>query len=79
MLFRSLIEGEIATDQVANLAFWYPDKYLNGDPTTRWVPSLVCLRTMLEYVGFVIQQEVVYADNGVRGRAFITAGVDDDE
>lgn len=69
----AIVEGEVATDQVANLAFWYPKTYLNGDPTTRWVPSLECLRTMIEYAGLTIASETVYADNGTRGRAFITA------
>jgi tRNA (mo5U34)-methyltransferase len=69
----AVVEGEIATDEQANVAFWYPKTYENGDPTTRWVPSLSCLRTMMEYAGLTVLSELVYAGNNRRGRAFLTA------
>ena len=67
----AVVEGEVATDQLASVAFFYPTAYSNGDTTTRWVPSLSCLRQMIEYAGLRVKSERIYSDMGVRGRAFL--------
>lgn len=69
----ALIEGEVMVSEQGSVAHWFPDGYLNGDKTTFWVPSPLCLSTIVRFCGFKTRSEVVYLQSGVQGRMFLEA------
>ncbi len=64
------VEGEVALDYESSVAKFYP-VYVNGDPTTNWVPSEACLQSVIAHAGFDVITSEVYVRTGDQGRIFL--------